>query len=209
MNAAPEFPGWPCSAPPPCARRGPGGARRRWAAEVRAVAGLLVAALVLHGVDLLAACPFDSRRPGYLAVIGIVPLRFEAEASPVAHPAEPVPAASSDPKAAVRAKPAPVHPTPVAVATTPPRALPPAAAVPSPPRPAPAPLPPPPPAAAPEQPLPLEQPVGPVRPEDFLPFFQQPGTTERPAGAIFVLPPAVRRTNELPLSSATYTQSPP
>jgi hypothetical protein len=49
-----------------------------------------------------------------------------------------------------------------------------------------------------------------VRPEDFLPFFQLPGTANAPVGVTVIapVPQAAPTPATLPVSSATYTQSP-
>jgi hypothetical protein len=49
-----------------------------------------------------------------------------------------------------------------------------------------------------------------VRPEDFLPYFQIPGSARKPAGVTLLLPAlnAPPAPANLPASSATYTQSP-
>ena len=49
-----------------------------------------------------------------------------------------------------------------------------------------------------------------VRPEDFLPFFQVPGSANAPAGVSVIapVPQAPRTPAAIPVSSATYTQSP-
>ncbi len=49
-----------------------------------------------------------------------------------------------------------------------------------------------------------------VRPEDFLPFFQLPGTAHAPVGVTVIapVPQAAPTPATLPVSAATYTQSP-
>jgi len=66
------------------------------------------------------------------------------------------------------------------------------------------------------QPPPLPAPIIPddtrpnVRPEDFLPFFQIPGSAAVPVGVTVIapVPQAAPTTATIPVSSATYTQTP-
>ncbi len=177
---------------------------------------LLLPAMAPKGVDALPRTPrsdADGGKPApYLPVLGPMPLRFQEAVPPpdlVTRPpaaAPPQPALSTtensvaaDNAAAAHSIPAPSHePAPVADSkpvtreiASPNSATAPAKAAP--------------PAILPDDAHPA------VRPEDFLPYFQIPGSAKQPGDATLLIPaarsaPAAPAT--LPPSSATYTQTP-
>jgi hypothetical protein len=144
----------------------------------------------------------------YLQATGAPPLRFQGVEAPL-HPAPsaPVPAATPAPAAMLPDPVAPVgiEPDPEPVA---------APEVPSP-------------TAEAKQPASVADPIGApartpapilpdearptIRPEDFLPYFQVPGSARTPADVTLLVPApkAPPAPGPLPPSSATYTQTPP
>lgn len=175
------------------------------------VAPKTVSALTLPRAraDRSAESGEDRAQQPYLPVIGTLALRFQAAPPPPdltsrpAAAAPPVPALSPTETAVAQANLAAANPGAPVVPAAPPRPeLPPetaklAAATVAPARPAPPPI------------LPDDSQPS-VRPEDFLPYFQVPGSSRQP-GDVNVIAPAYRgATGSIPAppSSATYTQSP-
>ena len=136
--------------------------------------------------------PPEAEEIPYLASAGAPPLRFRAMAAPLPPIVALAPVAEPPPPEKAAAAPIPARPA----AAVPPAARPAA---------------PPPPAAAPREKPPQRAPSpvlsddtrAPVRSEDFLPYFQLPGTPGQPED---VRVPPVPAT--LPPSSATYLQTP-
>lgn len=140
----------------------------------------------------------------YLVAIGAPPLRFQRPAPPpdlVTHPAAggpPVPPLTPTESTVAQANAAAAQSAAIRPATDPATAEAKPKEAPPPPKPAPART------ILPDDTRPA------IKPEDFLPFFQIPGTAKAP-GEVNVIAPATLTapaTTPMPPSSATYTQTP-
>jgi hypothetical protein len=152
----------------------------------------------------LAIVSRDVEPTPYLLAVGAPPLRFQEPAVPPAPvPSTPVVAtpdpvaAPSEPSAPDVSTPAPTT-SPVAVSESAPASETPVTAPPSP--------------ANPKTPAAIlpDDSRPPIRPEDFLPYFQIPGSARQPADVTLLVPapPAPPAPGTLPPSSATYIQTP-
>lgn len=204
----------------------PAGVRR----ALHCLSLMLLPALTPEGVHALPRSRLPGNGPNlrnaepipYLPLVGAPPLRFQEAAPPpdlVTRPAAaapPTPALSLTETSVALANAAAAHSTTVAPGGDP--------AHPSPPSP------PPPPATEPlapetqqtpaeieaEAPEKAPAPILPdnarpaIRPEDFLPYFQIPGSARNPSDVTLLVPsvPSAPAPAPLPPSSATYTQSP-
>jgi hypothetical protein len=164
-------------------------------------------------VDALPRAPgaesAGAKPPPYLPVLGVLPLRFQEPTPPpdlVTRPpaaAPPQPALSSTENsvaadnAAALARSTPVVPPPAPEVAPAPVANKTPAETPAPPAKTP-------PAILPDEAHPA------VRPEDFLPYFQIPGSAKQPGDVTLLVPaaPAAPAPATIPPSSATYTQTP-